>query len=236
MITKTCLNCGESFIPKRSDAICCSDKCRSAYNYKKKQHKANDLLVANTAAEVQNTEKDVIIKGEIGTKFLIDKTKECETKMELINDQIALFETSKAKLYAQISDLNAQILSIENGDKTKLLRISTLSDLTLYNTFLNEVYLAEKKKGNEFAYTRLKSESDLNSLSNPKYRIAIENYRKKVAFLIKNQDLKIATIEQRIAAFTNEIDQHSAKIKELQNQLRFYESRVLKFETMLLSV
>jgi len=74
--------------------------------------------------------------------------------MELINSEIAQFETFQTDLYAQIPNLEMEILAIETGDKAKLLKRSNLSDLALYNNYLNSAYLTEKKKGNESAHNR----------------------------------------------------------------------------------
>ncbi|MCU4177633.1 hypothetical protein [Carboxylicivirga sp. N1Y90] len=129
-----------------------------------------------------------------------------------------------------------EILTFETGEKAKLLKRNNLSDLALYNNYLNSAYLTEKKKGNEFAHNRLKSESDLNNVYNPNLRIAIENYRSNIVSAINKHDLEIANLQQQIVTVKTNIDQNCAKIKEMQNQLRFYEARVLKYEALLLSV
>lgn len=236
MNTKTCYNCGDSFTPKRSDAICCSDKCRAAYNYQKKQRKNAPLDLPTIGKNAQIPEKEIVIKGEIDTTFLISKANECETKMELITKEIAQLETLQTKYSAQISDLDKEILVIETGDKAKLIQRNNLTDLALYNNYLNSAYLTEKKKGNEFAHNRLKSESDLTSKFNPTLRLAIENYRSNISSTINRHDLEIANLKQQSSTTKDNIDQNCAKIKELQNQLRFYEARVLKYEALLLSV
>jgi len=110
----------------------------------------------------QIPEKEIVIKGEIDTTFLIYKTRECEAKMALITKEIAQLETLQTEYFAQISLLEKGILAIETGDKVKLLKRNNLSDLALYNNYLNSAYLTEKKKGNDFAHNRLKLESDLN--------------------------------------------------------------------------
>jgi len=236
MTTKTCLNCSASFTPKRSDAICCSNKCRAAYNYQKKQRKNTPLDLPTIGENAQNPEKEIVIKGEIDISYLISKTNECEAKMELITKEIARLETLQTKFSAQISLLEKEILAIETGDKAKLIKRHNLSDLALYNNYLNNAYLTEKKKGNEFAHNRLKSDSDLNSAYNPNLRITVENYRNNIVSSIKKHDLEITNMQHQITSIRNDNDQNCAKIKELQNRLRFYESRVLKYETMLLSV
>jgi len=45
MTNKVCPECGETFKAKRSDAVCCSNKCRSAFNHKEKSAK-NKVLTA----------------------------------------------------------------------------------------------------------------------------------------------------------------------------------------------
>ncbi|MCU4177635.1 hypothetical protein [Carboxylicivirga sp. N1Y90] len=236
MNTKTCLNCSASFTPKRSDAICCSDKCRAAYNYQKKQRKNSKSNLPTIAENAQNQEKEIVIKGDIDTTFLISKAKECETKMELINSEIAQIETLKTEYSAQILKFQKEILTIETGDKAKLVKRHNLSDLALYNNYLNSAYLTEKKKGNEFAHNRLKSESDLTNAYSPNMRISVENYRSNIISAINKHDLEITNFQQQIVTVKTNIDQYCAKIKELQSQLRFYEARVLKYETLLLSV
>jgi len=236
MNTKTCLYCGETFTPKRADALCCSSKCRSAFNYKKKQRKNDNLNLPTIGDEAQILEKGIVVKGEVDTTFLIKKTNECETKMEVINTEIAQLETSQINLSAHTKDLLSQILTIESGDKAKLLKRYNLSDLTLYNNYLNGAFLSEKKNGNNFANNRLKSESDLENKFNPMLRVEIEDYRNNIGSAIDKHDLEIANNQHQIDTAKSEIDKNCAKIKELQNQLRFYEARVLKYETILLSV
>ncbi len=236
MNNKTCLNCGESFTPKRSDAVCCSDKCRSAYNYKKKQRKNGIMDLPQIDNIAQQQENDVIIEGVLDTQYLIAKCKECETKLEAINTNIEQLEANKSDLSAQILVVEEELLSIESGDKAKLMKIMSLSDLVLYNNYLNSAYLSEKKKGNEFAYNRLKSELDLANKFNPTLRVEIDNYRNRIKDAIQKHDLEIANKQLLITAFQNQIEDICARIKELQNQLRFYEARVLKYEALLLSV
>ena len=137
---------------------------------------------------------------------------------------------------SQITNLLSQILAIESGDKAKLLKRYNLSDLTLYNNYLNSAFLTEKKNGNNFANSRLKSESDLENKFNPILRVEIEDYRNNIGSAIDKHDLEIANNQHQIDTAKSEIDKNCAKIKELQSQLRFYEARVFKYETILLSV
>lgn len=236
MNQKTCLNCAESFTPKRSDAVCCSDKCRAAYNYQKKQRKNNNSSLLKTDIKAQTLENDVVIKGVLDTQYLIAKCNECEAKIDDINTDLQQLESSKSELSAQILVIEEEILSVESGDKARLMKLDSLSDLALYNNYLNSAYLAEKKKGNEFAHNRLKSESDLMGKYNPMLRIEVDNYRSRINSAIKKHDLEIANKHLLITSLQNQIIEISAKIKELQNQLRFYEARVLKYEALLLSV
>ena len=82
----------------------------------------------------------------------------------------------------------------------------------------------------------MKSESDLTSKFYPTLRLAIENYRSNITSILKKHYLEIENKQHQIEVLKNNINQNCAKIKELQNQLRFYEARVLKYEAMLLSV
>lgn len=236
MNEKTCLNCGNTFTPKRSDALCCSANCRSTLNYKKKQRKNSNIHAPTISEEAQDWAKDVIVKGELDTKFLIDKTKECETKIERINDEINQIEILQKALYTQIPELEKQILTIEIGNKAELLKRKNLSDVTLYNNYLNSAYLNEKKKVDSFAQIRLKSESDIENKHNPYLRVEIESYRSKIDTLINKDDLEIASFQRKIESVNKSISQNSEKIKDLKFQLRFYEARILRYENMLLSV
>jgi predicted nucleic acid-binding Zn ribbon protein len=236
LMGKTCLNCGDSFAPKRSDAICCSDKCRSAFNYKKKQRKDSKVSLLTNEGNVQLRENDVVIEGVLDTQYLIAKCNECETKLEAINTNIEQLEVNKSELSAQILVVEEEVLSIESGDKAILMKLMSLSDLVLYNNYLNSAYLTEKKKGNEFAYNRLKSELDLANKFNPTLRVEIDDYRNRIKDAIQKHDLEIANKQLLITSIQNQILEISAKIKELQNQLRFNEARVLKYESLLLSV
>jgi len=62
MDKKTCLNCSSSFTPKRSDAICCSDKYRSTYNYQKKQRKNATFDLPTIDENAQIPENEIVIK------------------------------------------------------------------------------------------------------------------------------------------------------------------------------
>lgn len=236
MNTKTCLNCGESFTSKRSDAICCSNNCRSNYNYKKAQRKKSNLSLPTASGDPQVQENNVVIKGELDIQFLLTKHKECESKIELILEDMVQVENLKIELTTQKSELEKQIVTIEAGEKAKLVKLYNLSDLTLYNNYLNRAYLDEHKKGNEFAHTRLKSESELKSTYNPTLRISIENYRSNIATAINKHDLETARLKHNITTIESNLIQYNEKIKELQNQLRFYEARILKYEALLLTV
>lgn len=236
MKTKTCLNCSASFTPKRTDAAFCSAKCRSAHNYQKKHRNNPVASLENHKEEAQNTETNIILKGELDSNFLIDKVANCENTIERINQQIIDIESIQAAYNSEISELKNKISAIESGDKAKLLKRRNLSDLALYNKFLNREYLSEKKKGNKFAHIRLKSEFAITSSNNPQIKIEIETYRNNLKSLVDNFDNDINLKKQRIESLKSTIDQHDLKIKELRNQLRFYEARILKYETMLLSV
>ena len=236
MKTKTCLNCSASFTPKRSDAAFCSAKCRSAHNYQKKHRNTPNSSIENHKEEPPNTDSNIILKGELDSKFLIDKVTDCENQIERINQQIICIESIQAEHNSKISDLKNKISTIESGDKAKLLKRSNLSDLALYNNFLNREYISEMKKGNKYAHTRLKSEFSITNSNNPMIKIEIETYRNNIKSLVDNFDNDINNKKQQIEALRSKIDLHDLKIKELRNQLRFYEARILKYETMLLSV
>ena len=231
---KICLNCGNTFEPKRSDAKFCSTKCKSAYTYdKKKKDKApNDVLIQKEALNSSNNHEP-IIKGEVHVQKIIDLIARTDEKIEKTAQVIEKKEKEEAEMLVQIKRLEDQVIEIK---QTKLLVISkrlNQSDFMLYNNFLNRKYIEKKKTDNAFAKNEILSTEDLKRSYNDKIRLEIANYRHNLQYQLEEVNYEIELLVNQMALLKTELEKLQLTLKENRDNLRFYQSRILKYESLL---
>lgn len=229
MNTKTCAQCGKTYTPTRSDSVCCSDQCRSKFNYERKKRK-NVAFKQPIIGE--NKEVSLVLKGELASKEIWEKVAEIEQKMEEISAKMENLNAQNISFQKEISTFKNQIQTIKEGDLQKLSSFAQMSDYYLFNNYLNEEYLEAKRRNDSFADFKVKSESDLESSLNKKYRLQIDNYRMKISAKIDLLNNQIIALELAINEKEQLIKINNELIKENQVQMRFFESRVLKYEAM----
>ena len=234
MLQKICLNCGETFAPKRSDAKFCSTKCKSAYTYdkKKKDNAPNDVLTQKEALKSSNNHEP-IIKGEVHVQKIIDMIERTDEKIEKTAQVIEKLKKYEAEKLVQIKQLENQVIEIK---KTKLVVLSkrlNQSDFMLYNNFLNRKYIEKQKAGHKFADNEILSAGDLKRTYNDKIRLMIANYRHKLHYKLEEVNYEIELLNNQMAHLKTELEETQTAIKDQKDNLRFYQSRILKYESLL---
>jgi len=121
----------------------------------------------------------------------------------------------------------------EMGDKLKLQKQAEMSDYALYNNFLNVTYQAAKKKGDQFAKNRLVSEEHLQSKFNHELKFEIQNYRSALCAKLEKFTWELRTMQDQLDALKIKLEENNLKRSELHNKLRFYEARILKYESLI---
>ena len=102
MNTKICPECGITFEAKRSDATCCSDKCRSAFNYKRKERKKQGFQTASESSSISNFQIPVELSGKLELNHLTEKISVFEKQILRISDEIKASENKNDILNQQI--------------------------------------------------------------------------------------------------------------------------------------
>ncbi|MBR8534675.1 hypothetical protein KDU71_03820 [Carboxylicivirga sediminis] len=230
---KICHNCGKEFTPKRSDAICCSSKCRSALNYQKKQRLKQSTASINTINENDSSLDNLKVKGSLEVGYLIDKITRLESEINTIHQRINENIERKNGLMANSNLLLKEISRVKVTELYKVENLLSMSDVDLYNTFINKPYLEELRKGNEFAHNRLKTTADIDSKYNPTHKMLVSKFRLRQKQKLTEISSKVEQLEHEIAQNTQSIDDIHASSDELKLQLRFYENRIIKFESLL---
>ncbi|MFW5888002.1 MAG: hypothetical protein ACOCUH_04320 [Bacteriovoracia bacterium] len=233
MNTKICPECGITFEAKRSDATCCSDKCRSAFNYKRKERRKQNLQIPLQNDLGDNFQNEAELNGKLEMNHLIGKIESFENHVLRIQDEIKTFEGKNENLNQQMTALNQQIVMLEAGEKLKLKKRAEMTDYALYNNYLNVAYQKAKKNGDQFAKTRLVTEEVVQSRFNCELKLEIQNYRSGLSAKLEKLNLELQVVQDQFDGVKNMQEQYIQKIKELHNELRFYEARILKYESLL---
>jgi len=234
-ISKTCVECGKMFTPKRADANCCSAKCRAKMNYKRKKHKyATDNLLSNSK-NIQLTSKSIACNEKKNVPQYEAKVKSLENEMMDLKNNIKAFRLELHKLKENVTAIDNRIMLIKSRSIAKFEQQTKYSDYLLYNTFLNREYRTLQDKGDKHAERKLKSEFDITSPFNGKIRMEIEAYRANLAEKIAQLDIEIEHMLIKREQLLHEISERNSAINELCLQLRNNEMRVLKYEHTLLS-
>jgi hypothetical protein len=230
---KACYQCGKTFESQRSDAQYCSEKCRAKANYEKKRKKEEGSFSFESLTGTANPENARIVLGDMDYKELKATLSKIEKDLDARNEQMAQLEHENRQLQNDILLLNQQILSIRDGKLTAIMKQLELPDFYIYNNFLNEDYLKAKSKGDPYARNHLKSAEDLQRIGNNELRLKIGNYRYKLTLTAESIETKIKAIATEIATKKNTLNNNSEKIKGLLADTRFYQSRVLKYDSLL---
>lgn len=230
---KACYQCGKTFESQRSDAQYCSEKCRAKANYEKKRKKEDGNLSSETITGTATPENARIVLDNMDYKDLKATLSKIEKVLDGRNEQMAQLEHENHQLQNDILLLNQQILSIRDGKLTAIMKQLELPDFYIYNNFLNEDYLKAKSKGEQYARNHLKSEEDLQRIGNNELRLKIGNYRYKLTLTAESIETKIKALAAEIATKQNTLSSNIYKIKGLLADTRFYQSRILKYDSLL---
>lgn len=233
MNTKVCPECGKTFEAKRSDAVCCSGKCRSTFNNKRKERQKQDLSVSLFRDIDDSSQNELEVSGSIDIKHLIEKIGSFEKHISRINEEIQLTDAKGENLNKEMTDLKQQMAALEMGEKLKLKNQTALTDYALYNNYLNVAYRTAKQKGDQFAKTRLVTVDDIQSKFNHEMKLEIQNYRSVLDAKLEKLDWELRLVQDQCDALIIKREQNNSKMAELHNELRFYEARILKYESLL---
>ncbi len=234
MVEKVCQYCGKTFEPKRSDAKFCSTQCKSSYAYdKKKRLNAPNEIKFNNMTLNDSDNVETIIKGEVHVQKIIELLEKADEKIEKTAEVIERLEIDRTEKLFQIEKVENQIVEIK---QTKLLALSkrlNQSDFMLYNNFLNRKYIEKQKAGHEFADNEILSAEDLKRSYNDKIRLEIANYKHKLQYKVEEVNYEIELLINELAHLKTELEETQSAIKDQKDNLRFYQSRILKYESLL---
>ncbi len=233
MKTKVCPECGTTFEAKRTDAICCSNKCRSTFNYKRKERNKQPLQNSTSLDATNIAQNEIEMTGELELKQVVGKIESFEKQILRIHDDIRTTETEGANLSTQMADAKQQMITFEIGAKLLLKQRTEMSDYALYNNFLNVAYQTAKQKGDQFAKTRLVTEADIQSKFNHELKLEILNYRSTLSTKLEKLNGELSILQGQFEALNYKQEHINLKLSELYNQMRFYEARIFKYESLL---
>ena len=233
MNNKVCPECGKTFVAKRSDAICCSDKCRSSFNYKRKERKKQGFQTTSESSSISNSQNPVELSGKLELNHLTEKISVFEKQILRISDEIKALQNNNEILVQQKEGLKEQIVMMEIGEKLKLKKRSEMTDYALFNNYLNIPYQTAKKKGDKFAKTRLKTEEDIQNKFNHELKLEIQNFRSAISAKLEKLNWEYQLVQYQFDVLINTHEQNNQRITKLHEELRFYEARILKYESLL---
>jgi len=238
---KTCLSCAISFNAKRSDAIYCSSECKNKANYKKsKPNNANRQQETNLnlapAAQNENTlvERSVEIKGSLSVNDIRIEINKSEAKIEHYESRKTQLNALNEDLLEANTSLSKKVSLIENLAVKRLQNRLALTDGQIYNGYLNKAYINALKEGNEFAHNRMIHFEPKNIPD--KYRHPIVEYRLKISNAIMEKEEDVKSIHTDINRSVEIIDTNQKEIKNCDDNIRYYQSRIIKYDSLLLSV
>jgi len=233
MNTKVCVECGKTFKAKRSDATCCSDKCRSSFNYKRKVRKNHKMQFDSNSDILNTSEMEIELSGKLELTHLNERVGSFEKHILGIKDEIRKHESKSDDLNHHMVTLKQQIVTMEMGDMLQLKKRAEMSDFALFNNYLNTDYQTAKQNGDKYAKSRLKTKDDVESKFNHELKLQILNYRSKLSAKLEKLNWELQGLQEHIDSLKFEQEQHIAKTTELVHEMRFYEARILKYESLL---
>ncbi|MBR8535122.1 hypothetical protein KDU71_06100 [Carboxylicivirga sediminis] len=186
-----------------------------------------------TDKSVENAQ--ILIEGTISVDDILEIIKKCEHQLEQLHSATSTINAQNQHKIEEINELKAQILDIDVKRMGKLRFMLQQTDTNLYNQFLNGEYLSAKKQNDKFAKTKLLSEDVLSFPSNANIRALIAEYRSKLNNQIIVYDGQVNTIKQAIENMELSIKRNNDKLKEIQQQIAFYQTRILRLERVLVS-
>ncbi len=238
---KHCLLCASEFEAKRSDAQYCSEKCRAKANYQMRKRK-DDFTVSsdngldnltNNLTDKRVEDAQISIKGTISVDDILQIIKKCEHQLEQLHAAKSAINAQNQHNIEEINELKAQILDIDVKMMSKLRFMLQQTDTNLYNQFLNGEYLSAKKQNDKFAKNKLLSEDVLSFPSNANIRAIIAEYRSKLNNQMIVYNAQVTTIKQAIENMESSIKRNNDQLKEVQQQIVFYQTRILRLERII---
>ncbi len=240
-MTKTCILCASEFKATRSDAQYCSERCRAKANYRIRKKKNNltvspDIYEDNspinlTSKKVENAQ--ICIKGVLSIEEITQMISKFEHEIAQVLESKNTTNAQNEQLYAQISGFQNQIMEIEEHKIKKLSLVLDQTDVDIYNRFLNGEYINAIKKGDSFAKSKLKTESDLGFNSAISMRKSISDYRLKIQKQIISLQANAQSLKAQLKSAQSIILKNEETIKEYYLQVRFYQNRIIRFEHIL---
>ncbi|WP_010662694.1 DUF2256 domain-containing protein [Marinilabilia salmonicolor] len=235
MNAKICLICGKEFTPKRSDASYCSEKCRAKANYKKrvaakeKTESYENIEPFTMVPEIQSPP----LKGELSMDSMLGFIEKSENEIKRLTDEINELKSQNNMLANDIFTLKEQVKTTGEINIKKIELVLELTDSQIFNNYLNTEYLTAKKMDKANPEKLLKTDWEITGYSGESFRQRINNYRMR----LKNEILKLEgqadNIQNQIRKTETLIVSNKETIQENIQQVRFYQSRILRYEGLL---
>lgn len=237
MNTKTCLYCGKTYEAKRSDAVFCSESCRTKSNYqkRKKQNNFTDTL-SNAVPSVRDEDEpdcEIKVTGSVSFESLKENIEKYEQEYKQLISKTNHLLHENFSLIGQINQLEKQISAIQTSQIEKLTLTRQLSDVELYNTYLNKPYMEAKQAGEKYLKHKLITETEMRFHSNNEIRIQIGKFRFNIETKVLSHQSDIESLKHQIRGLQSVIDLNKEQLKVLTNQVRFCQNRIIKYEALL---
>jgi len=238
---KQCILCSSVFEAKRVDANYCSEKCRAKANYEIRKKKASGEFSPSNSTDnspITQPEKSVKpCKGEVDGVIKIAEIRQLiENSERAITDLCASNNTAKAQkssLLAQKTQLNTQIIELEEVKIKKLEAMLRLSDIDLYNTYLNGDYQEAIKSNKPFPEFKLITANKLSLESSNGILFQIKKHQLKVENQILAHNSETSALKNSICQLVQEEKDLMDTINENNASIRFYQTRIIRLEQLL---
>lgn len=239
---KTCLLCAKTFEAKRSDAFFCSNECKNKANYEKKRVRLKQIEQSQTDVPHQSTyiektatvDAQITLKGSLSIYEVRSEIEKAESKITDLDNRKKELNEKNIDLNRQIADINRKIRMIAQLSINLLKRRAELSDEQLYNLHLNKEYKKAKQDGEEYAHNKIITFH--NGKTPNKCRLPIEEFRMKLADALERKNEELKSMDEGAEVLIKELSLIQYESKKNDDDVRFQQSRILKYESLLLSV
>lgn len=229
---KICLQCGITFVPKKSNGVYCSTKCRNRANYKNKCVEKQAVIVSNSMGqakfELDSNDKDTIVKTINKLSLQID---------EHILKRTALI-ADNTNLLIKIEQIETKKISIQRDNITPRQAILNLSNSEIYNQYLNSYYLdaIKRESNNAWLFFRGEQEFETHYLGDKTPLNMVLNYRQQLETELQTQEENIEVHTSEITQINLRLTNNNNEIKSIKEDLRFLESRLSRYDNSLINV
>lgn len=231
----TCLNCGKSFESSRSDAQYCSTNCRSKANYQKKRSEQS-FYKANENISPENKTKDTInvqLSGELTVESVMQMIKNEDGNLLNVIDRTEQLLKINNALELELNDLQVTIEDTKDTLRREGLKFH-MSDEGIYNTYLNEEYIACKQMNSINALTNYISGAYIATVMGEEYRKAIYNYKIEVEKTVECLERKLELLSKNEMRIQGDLNVNRDMIKNFKDDKRFMQMRIVRYENLLM--